>query len=386
MPVRFAFVDRATPQEIALDYARRINPLFPESSLNAAMENLQDVGVAALPILLETGELAIVREEDVRKAMLAGASPFEPAAGYCSRDTVMIAPDTGFEAMSEIFRERGIGEALIVDAEGRYGGMVFALDLFLHRMHEARPGLVGGLATPFGVYLTNGVVSGGARGIALAATGAMLTVLFTASVLATLGLLEFFSRAIGTPGAAKVMNGDVDQVWITVVNSLPVLLFLLFIRAIPLSGTHAAEHMVVHAIERREPLTYEVVRRMPRVHPRCGTNIAVGAVIFLWLMDELPYEYGALIALAATIMLWRTVGGLVQYWFTTKPTSRAQLENAIGAGKELIVRYRSSRRLAPSFGQRVLNTGLPWVLAGGLAASGLVYLISVLLGDPLRVF
>ncbi len=31
--------------------------------------------------------------------------------------------------------------------------------------------------------------------------------------------------------------------------------------------------MVVHAIEEGEDLTLEKVRPMPRVHPRCGTNL-----------------------------------------------------------------------------------------------------------------
>jgi uncharacterized protein YqhQ len=36
---------------------------------------------------------------------------------------------------------------------------------------------------------------------------------------------------------------------------------------------------VVHAIERGEPLLAESVRAMPRVHPRCGTNIVAAAFL-----------------------------------------------------------------------------------------------------------
>lgn len=36
---------------------------------------------------------------------------------------------------------------------------------------------------------------------------------------------------------------------------------------------HAAEHMVIHALEQGLPLTLEHVRAQPTLHPRCGSNL-----------------------------------------------------------------------------------------------------------------
>src|SRR2546423_10530097 len=73
-----------------------------------------------------------------------------------------------------------------------------------------------------------------------------------------------------------------------ILQALPFPLFLLFVRALPLVQYHAAEHQAVHAMERGEPLDPEIVRRMPRVHPRCGTNIMAGGMVFLIVFIARP--------------------------------------------------------------------------------------------------
>jgi uncharacterized protein YqhQ len=65
--------------------------------------------------------------------------------------------------------------------------------------------------------------------------------------------------------------------------------------------------MVVHAIERGEPLVLEVVRRMPRVHPRCGTNLVAGIALFLGLANFLQGmvpEISETRDLALLLLLW----------------------------------------------------------------------------------
>ena len=50
-------------------------------------------------------------------------------------------------------------------------------------------------------------------------------------------------------------------------------------RLLPIAGYHAAEHQSVHAMEQGEPLIPQVVKRMPRVHPRCGTSFLLVVMI-----------------------------------------------------------------------------------------------------------
>ena len=296
----------------------------------------------------------------------------------CSARCPRLLPNASLEEARAVLTASGAPALVVADIDGRYLGMLSALDLYHRGDVVTRPPLIGGMATPFGVFLTNGEVSGGAGPAALMATGGMLHILLMAGIFVTFTVIDAISprllNAFGPHGIAQVEG--------IAVAVLPALFFFTLLRLLPLSGTHGAEHMVVHAIERREPLTYEVVRRMPRVHPRCGTNLAVGAMLFIWLIGltwDNYREIGALFALAMTVLLWRPLGGVFQKYVTTKTPTRPQLEGAIGAGQELLGKYKLSVRAAPSFARRILMSGLPWVLSGWFITFAVVYFLMLLL-------
>jgi uncharacterized protein YqhQ len=164
-------------------------------------------------------------------------------------------------------------------------------------------------------------------------------------------------------------------------GNLGIALFAASFRLLPISGIHAAEHMVVHAIERGEPLVPSVVKRMPRVHPRCGTNLAVGSTFFLWLATfQLiqPEEFRLLLALVATVLLWRPLGGVVQYFITTKQPSDKQIQMGIRSGRELLEKHSRAKRIQVGFGGRLLQSGLFHVMAGSILATILLYLLKAL--------
>jgi hypothetical protein len=222
------------------------------------------------------------------------------------------------------------------------------------------------------VYLTNGAVSGGAGGFGLFCTGALLAGLFLVSHLPLDPLYDFL-----------VKYGWRGSVADAVLSTLGIGLFLLLMRLIPLSGTHGAEHMVVHAIERGEELTPDIVRRMPRVHPRCGTNLAAGATLFMGISGAawIPWpEVRDLVAILATLMLWRPLGSLLQQYVTTRPPSEKQIQSAIRAANELMERYSQSRVAVPSIPQRLLRSGLMHVLLGSTTISFVFYGLSELFG------
>lgn len=350
------------------------------------MDVMDEHGVSTVAIVGDDGRVMAIREQDIRSALLRNASPYSAVTDFCMNSPPTVLPNASESDLRRFFSSGHDSVALVVDADGQYAGLVVALDLFGHRVHPARPGLVGGLATPFGVYLTNGVVSGGAKGLALLSTGALLSLAFLVGFFATVGFVGSLGAGQGDPGFAELLSGQVEGWQLIAINGLPALLFLILLRTLPLAGTHAAEHMVVHAIERREPLSYEVVARMPRVHPRCGTNLAVGALLFTGFLSILTFELGPILSLLLTIALWRRVGGWVQYLFTTKPPTRSQILDAIAAGSELLANFRRSERLVPSLSQRILNTGLPWVLAGGLLISLLFYVLTWAFGYPIPIF
>ena len=122
--------------------------------------------------------------------------------------------------------------------------------------------------------------------------------------------------------------------------ALTSVVMLLFLRLSPLSGYHAAEHMTVHAIEAGEELTPEVVRHMPRVHPRCGTNLLAAASVFMIITSRFSGQVSVIIAMLVVVVGWRTVGGWLQYFVTTKRPSEQQLKNGVAAGNQLMERYQ----------------------------------------------
>ena len=161
------------------------------------------------------------------------------------------------------------------------------------------------------------------------------------------------------------------------------------LRLVPLSGIHAAEHQVVHCVERQLPLSVDTVRTMPRVHPRCGTNAFAGFTLFLllflcvftltqasaWqLLDSVTLA--AMLSGPLTLILWRRVGGWVQQWFATRPATDGQIGGAIYAAEQVLSRHqrRMERGVRPRLMRlrRIWAAGLAQILVGYAVVIGLL--------------
>ncbi len=243
---------------------------------------------------------------------------------------------------------------------------------------------LGGMATPLGVYLTDGVRSGGVGFWGLALTGALLLIMGLVSQLAISffgGLLDSsYTRLVAGRPSWDRGFAPIRDLSSSVSEALPVLFVLICLRMLPLSGTHAAEHQVVHCVEQGMPLTPDHVRSMPRVHPRCGTNLLVGLHLFLMVFLGVfgagvaarwdPFQsslLGAILAAPVTLIYWRRVGAFMQYWLATKPATDRQIQSAIRAAREVLLR----RAEAPWAGagrfrvvRRIWNMGFVQVMCG----------------------
>lgn len=363
------------PLSLPVAALMRTSPVLnPEDSLLRAAEALRETAYGAVPVVSGPYLMGIVTEQSLVRTLGSGASIYDPIQAAIDRPVAVLAPYvTGSEALRG-FEATGAPELVVIDSDGRFIGVVSPSDLFPKPEQQLHPGMVGGMATPFGVYLTNGAIRAGASDVALVATGMLLfTMIFGASSL--------------TDWAVASLP-DTTPLWLaaTLFNVLPILLFMVAIRLIPLSGIHAAEHKVVHAIERGEPLVPEVVNRMPRVHPRCGTNLAVGLSLFLGISqtDMIPDpELRLLLGLLVTLFFWRSLGNLVQQFVTTKPPNAKQLQMGIDAGKQLLEKYRTTRAVHATPFQRIWASGMLHVMAGSLLCFGIVQGLALLLGFPL---
>ena len=355
---------------------RPTRSVAPEDSLLRAASELRLNGTGLLPLARDGVYTAVITEASLARA-LADSVELSEAASTVSERAVIIPPyATGAEALRKL-NDPGVSTLVVVDDRGQLLGLVTASDLMPRRRVLPRPAAVGGMATPFGVYLTNGVVHGGAGHWALLSTGAvMFLILFGAQT-----FLEYAMPGLVSLGLPPAW-GDWAQA------ALAPVLFLVGMRVIPLSGTHAAEHQVVHAIERGEELTPEIVRRMPRVHPRCGTNIAAAATIFLsiFMTEWVPHqEIRLLTAFFVTMLTWRKVGSLLQEFVTTRPASDRQLEGGIREGKDLLEKYAKSAVASPTIAQRLWNSGILQVIAGSTLTAGVIYVVCQALDIPVSL-
>jgi CBS domain-containing protein len=380
------------------DKLQRVPPAYADDSLLRAAELMAQGGAGVLPIVEMGAPVGVLTESRLREAIQQGADWLEPVAPWMDESFLRLPIDMPVEEAAETlaYSEQ---PAVGVDAWGRYVGVVSLAGLAARPISLPQVGLIGGMATPLGVYLTNGVVSAGAGTLGLMLTGALLFALFLLANWLVIGGMWWAQNQFGIP-LYSYYNSPFAGQWFLfsdvmglVLRSSIFIMFLMLMRLLPIAGTHAAEHMVVHAIERGEPLALEVVRRMPRVHPRCGTNLVAGIALFLGLSKLFTFgapdgdsrDFALLMALLFTIMFWRTFGGFLQWIATTKPPTDRQLLNAIRVGEELLRKARPYSGATPPFGLRLLNSGILQILIGAWGLMAILYLLESLLGITIVV-
>ena len=369
-------------------------PLAPEDSLRRCLSLTRFQPLQTLPVL-ENGCLkGVVPLSCLLPAlqMEAGAAREHlldrPVSEVMQTPVATAAPETSAYEVGKLCAEHGLSEIPVVDAQGYCYGVVSAADLLLPDVPLPRPARIGGMATPFGVYLTDGSLRAGASDFALATTGVTMTVLHSLSYACIIGVGWLLNHVLHLRSAAML---DPDYVppagqpmmgLIYVALSLVVLcLFLLLMRFSRLAGFHAAEHQTVHAVERGERLQIDIVRRMPRPHPRCGTNFVAAVLVFSTLSQAFGYipafdgGIAQLVAVLATLFTWRSVGTFLQERFTTRPATDRELASGIAAGNELLARYVNSPPTRPGVFKRIWFSGMVQVLSGMCLTYSVYYLV-----------
>jgi len=341
-------------------FMRPIVCLSSESSLERAATALRS-GLQVMPVKRGSELLGVVTNRTLADALARGASPFDSVEGAVTDSFGTIGKHETGAAALRLLSDGGFDSLLVLDSDQNVLGFVSASDLYPKPAHATKPPLVGGMATPFGVYLTNGAFGVGVPWWALASTGALMFALVAIGGFLQEPAVHLLTR--------MGVRGDTD----VYVSVLPLICLFVGMRLLPLSGIHAAEHKVVHAIERGEPLVPEVVERMNRVHPRCGTNLWAALSIFFGILSlPLGDIYGkAIVAILATLAFWRPLGYATQWLFTTRPPNRKQIEMGIKSGKALLEKYRLERNPPPNIAQRIWSSGMVYVLVGFAICDGL---------------
>jgi CBS domain-containing protein len=364
---------------------RSVRTVGPEEGIGRAAESLRSAGLSELPVVSAGRVVGLVTQEAVLKALIQG-DPQEvtsqPVTTIMSSQVVLINRHMSVRQAAEVMADHKLEVVPVIDEYGGYVGVVSAADVTGALCLTIRPPVVAGMATPLGVYLTTGHLRAGAGDLGLFLAGVALMVMNYAAIGIVAGTAWMVQKTTTYPLWAILNSPPVGiPNWMDTVRyimlgvTMPI--FMVLLRVLPLSGYHAAEHQVVHAIEHGEPLKPESVRTMPRVHPRCGTNIAAGVILFLMIQNVVSGDVAVLIAVLILIFAWRVIGGYFQYYVTTKPPNDKQIENGIEAGKALLEKYRMSPAYQVTGWRRIWNTGMPQVMLGVAATVGLVQALNI---------
>ena len=360
-------------------------PLDADDSVAKAARLLRARGLPALPVAVSNRLIGLVTATD----LLAFAAR-APDSVATARDTRVVAVMRPLEAVvgldqslleaAQVMQQAPAEAVPVVEFGGRYVGMLSAREVLAGLSGEPLMPQVAGLATPFGVYLTTGGLRAGAGDLSLFATGAALMILNLVAGGVVYGLSWLATRATEAAGlspSAEAAAADVPVEAVMVLFAFYIGIFLLLLRLSPLAGVHAGEHMVVHAIEEGEDLTPENVRAMPRVHPRCGTNLMALMVLivvaqrFLSSLAVAASEAATMLALFILVMIvlvtWRRLGAGLQRWVTTRPPSDRQMAAATTVGEALLGKIRANPNVRAVGFRRIWYTGLIQVMAGFLA-------------------
>ncbi len=372
--------------------------------MSRALALLRRFSVPALAVVWEGQPVGLFSEE----ALLVAASEVSwEALASLLVGQVMTPLTVGINArapLSEaarLLQENALACLPVVDEAGRYQGLVCRQEVVAALCNVISPGSLAGMATPLGVYLTNGVVRAGPGDIGLFLTGAFLALLWllsstlvsaicwAAQSYTSLPLLTLRDALSTEPGVIYFGHSDV---WTAAFFLAQLAGFFFLMRVFPLAATHGAEHQVVHTIEAGEELTPQNVLAHTPVHPRCGTNLSavmlvIGAGVYSLSRMRITQPsstvfYIGLLAILA-FLIRRRLGGWLQRFATTRRPSQKRVQAAIGVGKELLekCRFQGNRRVTPF--RRLWHMGLLQVLAGAICLGMLAQTAEQWLGTRL---
>jgi len=135
--------------------------ISPNNTLRLAAARLAEEGLGAIPVNQEHQYVGLITERDLARALASGATPDDIIEPWVrTQDPTLSPAETGAAALRTMV-EHELSAVAVVGPDRQFVGLVTPRLLVTPLEFENRPRQVGGMATPFGVYLTTGAASGG---------------------------------------------------------------------------------------------------------------------------------------------------------------------------------------------------------------------------------
>jgi len=344
--------------------------MAPDDTLRRAASLIR-VSDGSSTVVIDRSQIVGIITEKAITAALAQAPNVEsaldtPVRGLMDPGILYVNAGATPREAAGVFAACDLDALPVINNYGAYMGVLYRADLVGYMTRTMKMPSVAGMATPLGVYLTTGSVSGGAGSFGLFLTGVSLGVLAVLGRAIAVGIVCLLGYVPINVSIVYKLLPTVD--WFEAKDLAIMILHLLAFRTLlrlsPLAGYHAAEHMTVHAMEAGEALTPGVVGKMPRVHPRCGTNILTGIVLFLLATSYVRDQGSLMLAALVAVLFWRSIGGWMQQYVTTRPPSASQLASGIAAGNQLVDRFHERPNYQEYGFARIWRMGLLQNAAG----------------------
>ncbi|OGI03457.1 MAG: hypothetical protein A2Y25_10695 [Candidatus Melainabacteria bacterium GWF2_37_15] len=339
--------------------ASRLPELFKESQSDT------------LPVIDMEGKLTgIISEYDLAKIIPDWSMDQESylheylVASLMTRDVWAETTNTNISELLSNVNKMHTRVVPIVEKDETYTGSVITRSSIIHYLTKlVKPRSLGGLATPLGVYITDGKHQAGPGNLGLFLTGVVLGLIISVIEVITAFVINWFNiDSIGGPYFPLIILGQI-------------VLFLLILRFTPLVKMHAAEHQTINAIEKGMPLSLETVKMQPKEHVRCGTNLMVlilGIQIIVIIYGSFLTQFGPLFQFLFLILgfsfifsYWKRGGMLLQKYFTTVKASDKYIKSGIKAGNEILKKYKEDTDpRSSSIFTKIWNSGLIQIVAG----------------------
>lgn len=358
------------------ELAVKIPAVFSFSSAIEVMDIIKTCGVGAVPVISLVGNVVgFVAEKDLANFIalqsVSGWSELKALSidSIITASTLVIPQTATLEEISTEFTNKDVELIPVVNDLGQYTGYsITPFRLVAYAVNSIKPRTIGGLATPLGVYLTDGYHSAGAGVWGLVLTGIAFSIVINTISIISLLYIEPYTN------------------YQTLLLLFQLGSFLLALRLSPLVAYHSAEHQTIHAIERGVELTLENVKNQPKEHERCGTNLMILmlglSLLFLLSIDFLKYlevwEHSLVLIVLSTVVItnWKKLGMQLQKFFTTANPTDKQLESGIKAGQELLSYYKNnSRPVKTSLFRKIWNMGILQVLLSFMIVSYIIQTI-----------
>ncbi len=369
--------------------------LSPTDSIYRAAHLFRTYSTQTLPVTNENDRiLGILRLSSISSVLTAGDSLADMTISQLMEPLeIFLHTEDNTETAMRLFRESGETTIFIADHHGFLHGGLSLTDMIDPTYNPVRPPSAGGLAIPWGVYLTSGELQAGQSNFNLFLGGISIGLIFTISrflVELFCGIAQSFTHfnawtIWNSAQPAQLQWNNLNWYFIQL---SPLIIFGIILRLSPLAGYHGAEHKSVHALERGEPLHPSIVRAMPCVHPRCGTNFVAAAMIFGGIYQALvSLRLGfdsmdaAMVGGIVALFTWRSFGAFLQKYITTREPNEKQLLSGIKAAQELERKYQTTPFRRSNLFRKIWCMGMPQSLLGlmlGVTVFG--YLSDSLLG------